>query len=198
MAFSQSRAPRQGSGDELRLRLRPMTGPLSLLTLASIPSDFQKEKLSTALNAALRRYPKNLLATMARALSSLQRRRPGLPRSIVRFLRRIFSPFRRRVLTSSSSRLASTRPPQVAPDGRLAFVSGARSLESVRVQARAVAEIYTLERLLRARMAIRRSWVARSAARLYFSLLTTQATRGGSNATIAFQEIAMPLAQLLG
>jgi hypothetical protein len=27
-AFSQSRAPRQGSGDELRLRLRPVTGPL--------------------------------------------------------------------------------------------------------------------------------------------------------------------------
>ena len=27
-AFYQSRAPRQGSGDELRLRLRPVTGPL--------------------------------------------------------------------------------------------------------------------------------------------------------------------------
>ena len=94
--------------------------------------------------------------------------------------------------------MASTRPPQVAPDSRLAFVSGAGSLESVRVQVRAVAEIYTLERLLRARMAIRRSSVARSAARLYFGLLTMQATRGGSNATIAFQEIAMPLAQLLG
>jgi len=47
-------------------------------------------------------------------------------------------------------------------------------------------------------MAIRRSSVARSAARLYFGLLTMQATRGGSNATIVFQEIAIPLAQLLG
>jgi len=27
-AFSQSRAPRQGSAHELRLRLRPVTGPL--------------------------------------------------------------------------------------------------------------------------------------------------------------------------
>jgi hypothetical protein len=86
----------------------------------------------------------------------------------------------------------------VAPDGRLAFVSGAKSLESVRVQAHAVAEVYTLERFLRARMAIRRSSVARSAARLYFGWLTTQATKGDSNATIAFQKIAMPLAQLLG
>jgi hypothetical protein len=33
---------------------------------------------------------------------------------------------------------------------------------------------------------------------MYFDLPTTQATRGGSIANIVVQEIAMPLAQLLG
>jgi hypothetical protein len=51
---------------------------------------------------------------------------------------------------------------------------------------------------LRVRMAIRRSLVARMAARLDFSLLTAPATRGGSNSTIMCRDIVLPLAPLLG
>jgi hypothetical protein len=47
-------------------------------------------------------------------------------------------------------------------------------------------------------MAIRYSFVTRSAVRMYIGLPTTPATRGGSIANIVVQEIAMPLTQLLG
>ena len=47
-------------------------------------------------------------------------------------------------------------------------------------------------------MAIRCSFVTRSAVRMYIGLPTTQATRGGSIANIVVQEIAMPMTQHLG
>ena len=56
----------------------------------------------------------------------------------------------------------------------------------------------TWDAFLKAGKAIRRSFVARSGAKPYFELLTSRATRDGSNSTLMCQDIAKLATRLSG